>query len=166
MTEPAGRGFDLCAQVLPSEGNDHVMFVPKQSELKADSAPGDVLELCCSDEFGVGVRSLVSFRKGDVVDRFEGRIDPHISQHSLQIGPDSHITETRFVGYLSHGCDPNCALNMEARELIALRDIAAGDFLRVDYAATEDTLYADFDCTCDASACRGRITGRLGAKPS
>lgn len=166
MMRPADRGFDRGALASTSEGNDPIMYVPKPSELIAHGDASDTLELCCGDEIGLGVRTLVAFREGDVLDRFVGRIDRHVSQHSLQIEPERHIAETRFVGYLSHGCDPNCALDMAARELVALRDIAAGELLQIDYAATEDTLYAEFQCACGAETCRGWITGRLGAKPS
>lgn len=133
-----------------------------QADIAAQRAEDDALELCFGEEVGVGVRSTAAFNKGDVLDRFDGRIDRQVSQHSLQISSDEHIAETRFVGYLSHGCDPNCALDMGARTLVALRNIAAGELLRVDYAATEDTLYAEFKCECGARNCRGWITGRLG----
>ncbi|MHA7819557.1 MAG: SET domain-containing protein [Erythrobacter sp.] len=133
-----------------------------RADIVAQRAKKDVLELCIGDAIGVGVRSVVAFARDDVLDRFDGRIDRQVSQHSLQISSDEHIAETRFVGYLSHGCDPNCALDMGARTLVALRDIAAGDLLRVDYAATEDTLFAEFECECGATNCRGWITGRLG----
>lgn len=138
------------------------MYPTSTNDMLSQCPRGDTLELCVSEELGVGVRSVVAFRKGEVLDRFDGRIDSSVSQHSLQISTDCHIAETRFVGYLSHGCEPNCALDMEARELVALRDIAAGELLRVDYAATEDTLYAEFECACGAESCRGWITGRLG----
>ena len=166
MIGPVNSGFDLQPEGLSSEGSARPMYVPKPSDLTAGGAATDALELCVGDAFGVGVRSRVAFGKGEVLDHFDGRIERHVTQHSLQIGPDSHISETRFVGYLSHGCDPNCALDMEARQLVALTDIVAGELLRIDYAATEDTLYADFDCSCGASNCRGRITGRLGPSTS
>mgnify|MGYP002084337363 FL=1 len=45
-------------------------------------------------------------------------------------------------------------------ELVALRAIAAGELLSIDYAATEDRLYAQFACACGAPDCRRWITGR------
>jgi hypothetical protein len=49
---------------------------------------------------------------------------------------------------------------MDRFELVARRDIAAGDLLTVDYAATEDVLYVQFPCRCGALQCRNWITGR------
>src|SRR3546814_12336188 len=63
------------------------------------------------------------------------------SSDLLQVRPGLHISGTHFIGYLSHGCDPNCRLDMERFELVARRDIAPGETLTVDYAATEDVLF-------------------------
>src|SRR3546814_11760482 len=82
------------------------------------------------------------------------------SSDLLQVRPGLHISGTHFIGYLSHGCDPNCRLDMERFELVARRDIAPGETLTVDYAATEDVLFRQFACRCAAPTCRGWITGR------
>ena len=140
------------------------MYPIKSAQMLASRDQEARLELCHCDQVGLGVRSVVSFSKGEVLDHFDGRIDQHISQHSLQVGRGEHISETQFVGFLSHGCDPNCALDMETRRLIALKDIAAGELLRIDYSETEDTLFKDFDCACGAFQCRQKITGRLAMK--
>ena len=137
------------------------MYPIQSAQMLGESEPDAVLELCHCEQVGIGVRSVVPFSPGGVLDQFDGRIEDTVSQHSLQIGPDRHISETQFVGFLSHGCDPNCALNMETRQLVALNDIAAGELLRIDYSVTEDTLYKEFDCACGAQNCRGWITGRL-----
>lgn len=109
---------------------------------------------------GLGVRTLTGHRAGEVIDRFAGMVVPHIVQHSLQLTEDSHISQTRFVGFLAHGCAPNSRLDMEQRELIAQEDIPPGDWLTIDYAATEDRLFRQFACVCGAPGCRRWITGR------
>lgn len=116
--------------------------------------------ICFSEDIGFGVQTLTDFAEGAVFDRFTGEIGPEITQHSLQVGHGLHISATRFIGYLSHGCAPNCRLDMDRFELIALRDIAAGELLTIDYAATEDRLHVQFACRCAASDCRRWITGR------
>jgi hypothetical protein len=110
---------------------------------------------------GMGVRTLVPRRTGEVIHRFSGVIGPELKQHTLQVAPGRHISETRVIGFLSHSCDPDCRLDMDAFNLVALRDIAAGDLLTIDYAATEDVLYRQFACHCGAANCRHWITGRL-----
>jgi len=132
--------------------------------LKSEFVPGteasDTLAVCVLPNLGLCVRSLSDAVQGAVLDRFTGDIGPEITQHSLQVRPGVHISNTRFIGYLSHSCDPNCWLDMERFELIALRDIAAGELLSVDYAATEDRLHVQFACHCGAPECRQWIVGR------
>lgn len=123
-----------------------------------DAAP--LIAVCRDDEIGLCVRALRDCAPGCVIERFDGQIGPAVSQHSLQVRPGLHISGTRHIGFLSHGCDPNCRLDMERFELVALRPIRAGEMLTIDYAATEDRLHVQFACACGAPACRRWITGR------
>lgn len=139
------------------------MFIELRKSSKAARSEDGRLKLCERQDVGLCVLALVRFAKDDVLDCFSGEIGPHLLQHSLQVRPGLHISDTHFIGYLAHGCDPNCRLDMERFELVALRDIAEGESLTVDYAATEDVLFRQFACRCAASACRGWITGRTEA---
>lgn len=59
--------------------------------------------------------------------------------------------------YINHSCDPNAFMMILHRHILffALRDIAAGDEITVDY---ETTLHDDHKrCTCGAATCRGTI---------
>jgi hypothetical protein len=136
------------------------MLLESQQEFAAGMAANDTLAICLSESIGLGVKALVNAGEGAVLDRFTGVIGPEITQHSLQVRPGVHIADTRFVGYLSHSCDPSCRLDMDRFELIALRPIAAGELLTIDYAATEDVLHVQFACHCGADDCRAWITGR------
>lgn len=113
-----------------------------------------------SSETGLGVRTLTPRRAGEVVHQFTGLITPELRLHSLQVTETLHISDTQYIGFLSHSCDPNCRLDMSKFEVQALRDAAAGDLLTIDYAATEDVLYRQFACHCGAATCRRWITGR------
>lgn len=113
-----------------------------------------------SSEHGLGVRTLVPRRMGEIVHRFTGMVGPEIRLHSLQVNEHLHISDTRYIGYLSHSCDPNCRLDMSRFEVVALQDVPAGGLLTIDYAATEDVLYRQFECHCGAAVCRRWITGR------
>lgn len=112
---------------------------------------------------GMGVRTLVARRAGEVIHHFSGVVTPELKQHTLQVAAGQHISETRVIGYLSHSCDPDCRLDMERFELVAMRDIAADELLTIDYAATEDILFRQFACHCGAADCRHWITGRAEA---
>ena len=126
--------------------------------------PDGSLEVCDTDsEYGLGVRTLTARRKDEVIHHFTGVLTPELLQHSLQVSPGLHISETQIIGFLSHSCAPDCRLDMVRSELVALRDIRAGDLLTIDYAQTEDVLYRQFACHCGADTCRHWITGRFEA---
>lgn len=126
-----------------------------------NATPDETLEVCDTDsEYGLGVRTRVARRKGEVIHRFTGVVGPELKQHSLQVSPGLHISETAVIGFLSHSCAPDCRLDMAKSEMLALRDIRAGDLLTIDYAETEDVLYRQFACHCGAPTCRHWITGR------
>lgn len=124
--------------------------------------PDASLQVCDTDsEYGLGVRTLVARRKDEVIHHFTGVITPELKQHTLQVSPGLHIAETQIIGFLSHSCEPDCRLDMDRSEVVALRNIRAGDLLTIDYAETEDVLFRQFACHCGAAACRHWITGRL-----
>lgn len=121
----------------------------------------EALEVVHLDEpRGLGVRVRRAFPAGSVIHRFAGVVSEHICQHSLQVDASRHIGGTRYIGFLSHGCEPSCRLDMAAFTLVALRDIAPGDIVTIDYAETEDRLHRQFACHCQAPRCRGWIVGR------
>ncbi|WP_041558918.1 SET domain-containing protein-lysine N-methyltransferase [Novosphingobium sp. PP1Y] len=136
------------------------MFIQPRGHSSASEAGEDRLVVCDCETLGLCVRALAPFAAGEVLDRFNGEVSADLLQHSLQVSPGMHVHDTRFVGYLSHGCEPNCRLDMERFELVALSDIDAGEVLTIDYAATEDVLYRQFACHCAAQRCRAWITGR------
>lgn len=139
------------------------MFFDSAEEFAPGVEANDSLMICRSSAIGLGVQAMRDFAADAVLDRFTGKLGAEITQHSLQVRPGLHITETRFIGFLSHGCAPNCRLDMDSFLLIALRDIAAGELLTIDYAATEDVLHTGFACQCQAETCRKWIVGRNDA---
>ena len=141
--------------------------MPASNESQAPGAPDEALEVCDTDsEYGLGVRTLIPRHRSEVIHRFTGVVTPELRQHTLQVSPGLHISETKIIGFLSHSCEPDCRLDMERSELVALRDIRPGDLLTIDYAETEDVLYRQFACHCGAAVCRHWITGRAeGASP-
>jgi D-alanine--D-alanine ligase len=58
----------------------------------------------------------------------------------------------------NHSCSPNTAY--EGLDIVALRDIAKGEELTLDYASFLDDQHMEpFQCRCGADNCRGLITG-------
>jgi D-alanine-D-alanine ligase len=56
----------------------------------------------------------------------------------------------------NHSCDPNTAYS--GLNLIALRDIAVGEELTIDYAGFGNADAAPFLCSCGAVNCRGKVS--------
>jgi uncharacterized protein len=109
---------------------------------------------------GMGVMTYKFIAKGSLVCAIAGDIITEIRQHTLQIEPELHLHDIYFSGYLLHSCSPNVELDMKKLLVYAVKDIAAMEYLTMDYAQTEDILYKQFPCGCGAENCRGWITGR------
>lgn len=60
--------------------------------------------------------------------------------------------------WVNHSCAPNAGLSGQI-VLVALRDIEPGEEICFDYATCDGTSYDEFECSCGASDCRGRVTG-------
>ncbi len=60
--------------------------------------------------------------------------------------------------YTNHSCDPNVAIQGQI-VLVAMRDIALGEELTIDWATTDDLDY-EIECNCGSSGCRGSVTGK------
>jgi hypothetical protein len=77
---------------------------------------------------------------------------------------DAHIVPPPPIVYLNHSCEPNCGLlirrHAEELEVRALRPVAPGEELTVDYATLEYEIAGYHGrCYCGAPSCRGKITG-------
>ena len=133
---------------------------------------------------GWGLIAVEMIGKGDLVQEYVGEVvdaetkedvlkkwardhpnDPNFYVMSLSKG---WIIDAREVANLSrfinHSCDPNCVflpINVSGymrNAIMALRDIAPGEFLSYDYHF--DTRHRDrFVCQCGAAKCRGTMKG-------
>jgi uncharacterized protein len=82
----------------------------------------------------------------------------------LQIADDlflSPVAEAEFEGlmmFLNHSCEPNVGIQGQI-VFVAIRAIAAGEELTLDYATIERPA-EPMACRCGAERCRGTITGQ------
>ncbi|MGH7301098.1 MAG: SET domain-containing protein [Candidatus Rokuibacteriota bacterium] len=60
--------------------------------------------------------------------------------------------------YTNHSCDPNLAIQGQI-VLVAMRDIAPGEELTIDWATTDDGDH-EMQCRCGSAHCRGTVTGK------
>ncbi|MGD8319805.1 MAG: SET domain-containing protein-lysine N-methyltransferase [Gemmatimonadota bacterium] len=58
---------------------------------------------------------------------------------------------------VNHSCDPSAWL--DGLDVVARRDIAAGEEITLEYATFYDENMPSFTCCCGAAACRGTIRG-------
>ena len=65
--------------------------------------------------------------------------------------------------FLNHSCEPNVGVQGNI-VFVAMRDIAAGAELTIDYAMIDDD-DARLDCACGTPSCRGVVTGRDWQRP-
>jgi hypothetical protein len=112
------------------------------------------------DERGRGLRARTAFRRGERVARLSGILVNHPTLETIQISPTLHMHDRWFCRFLLHSCDPNLAIDTATMEARAARDIEPGNYLSIDYAATEDVLGRQFACHCGSPRCRGWMTGR------
>jgi hypothetical protein len=112
---------------------------------------------------------------GTTVLLIEGTLQRHPTRYSIQLDVDVHIeadgtlpdAEMRRMHpwrFLNHSCDPNATV--QARALVALRPIAAGEQITFDYTTTEGSMTEPFDCLCGASGCVGTVRGFLHLLPA
>lgn len=111
-------------------------------------------------ERGEGVIAQRRFSAGEPLFRMNGIPKRVITQHTLQMGPGRHLHDPWVAGKVLHSCEPNSRLDVKTRRFYAVRDIAPGDLLTMDYDETEDVLFRSFECCCGAPSCRGLIAGR------
>jgi uncharacterized protein len=119
--------------------------------------------------FGKGVFAKENITKGEFIAGFYGEIFTAEDARSIPAVALNHALQfaenkwrdglpTSAARYLNHSCNPNCGIS-GFFDLVSIREIAAGEELRWDYALTEDSNWEvpGGQCLCGASNCRGSI---------
>jgi len=93
-----------------------------------------------------GLFALASIARDEILIDLNGEntfLSP--TRRSLQIGERRHVFgREETVGYLNHGCEPNSFLDFSCLCVRALKDIRAGEEVKVNYAATEYEMHLVF----------------------
>lgn len=117
---------------------------------------------------GRGVYASRDFQRGDLILKTTGKVVLHQTEHSIQIGWGTHLEVDAPVRLLNHACEPNAGMRTNSEgypDVLAFRDIQAGEEIRFDYAMTEFRHYPrqnpelefSLECRCGSPACRGRL---------
>jgi SET domain-containing protein len=113
----------------------------------------------------ISTGEIVAVKGGHVLSRAQwAALEPALGSAEIQIADDLFIAPVRSdhrdgsMLYTNHSCDPNLAIQGQI-VLVAMRDIAPGEELTIDWATTDDLDYA-MDCHCGRPQCRGTVTGK------
>ena len=121
-------------------------------------------------EGGCGVFANSVIAKDELVSLWGGRIVhkneldpsmPRFTQRVLQVDEDLYLLtadEKEPNDCFNHSCDPNLGFFGQIG-LVALRDVNADEELTFDYAMSDGGPYDEFECACESSSCRKKITG-------
>jgi hypothetical protein len=113
---------------------------------------------------------IVAAKGGHVLTRGQwAHLEPVLGAADIQIAEDLFIAPVRpdhrhgSMLYTNHSCDPNLAIQGQI-VLVAMRDIAPGEELTIDWATTDDGDY-EMECRCGSPRCRRTVTGKDWTKP-
>ena len=110
--------------------------------------------------YGARLITDQAFRRGDLIYRIEGhRLTEQPTYQTIQVGHNQHIEELGVIAYLNHSCQPNTYIDVTRMEVIAVRDIAAGEELNFFYPSTEWEMDRPFICLCGAPQCVRLVAG-------
>ncbi len=110
------------------------------------------------------------FAPGEIVVPLEGHPVVQPTRFTIQVGTDAHLEpiseRVSPWGYTNHSCDPNLAIDVRRRVIVARRPIAAGDELCFDYHTTEWDMNEPFICRCAGAQCVGLVRGFAHLPPA
>ena len=130
-------------------------------------------EVRSSPIHGKGLFATRAIAKGEIVAAKGGHVltkqawtalEADLGPADIQISEDlviAPMTQTERDGgmlYTNHSCDPNLAIQGQII-LIAIRDVAPGEELTIDWATTDDGDY-EMQCRCGSAHCRVTVTGK------
>lgn len=118
----------------------------------------------------IAVSEIVAVKVGHVVDTDEmNRLTATIGDFGLQIHDDLFLAPRTaeevddMVVMINHSCDANVGFEGQVT-YVAIKPIAADEELCHDYAMMRTTAY-ELACLCQASDCRGTVTGDDWQRP-
>ncbi len=132
------------------------------------SAPG--LKVVSLGSRGHGVVAARNFKQGEVIAIWRGsiiterevlKLSESERSQLLQVDENTFLVTNqalRDVDYINHSCEPNCGFT-DSTTLVTMRDINAGETITFDYAMSDTKTIFTFDCWCESSKCRKKISG-------
>lgn len=123
---------------------------------------------------GLGIFAVGPIKKGEIVTDTRGVTRPYSPEEATALPPElqgylyggengellgpKDFADLHPCWRVNHSCLPNLGSAPNFDQLVAIRDIQAGEELTFDYAMT-DCGDEEMECKCGASCCRGVIRG-------
>jgi len=114
--------------------------------------------------------------RDELIAMWSGRIIPgeaietvaeELRHRVVQVEEDLYLvslTPMEGADLINHSCEPNAGLRGQIA-LVAMREIAPGEEITIDYAMCDGSSYDEFPCSCNAATCRGKVTGEDWKRP-
>lgn len=123
-------------------------------------------------KFGKGLFAKKDIKKDELIAEFDGQIyfdadydglDKETEDHIVQFAKDKWRDSKGVARWINHSCEPNCGVK-NLLQIVAMRDIEAGEELTWDYEMTEDSDWWQMECKCGTPSCR-KIIGTYDNMP-
>lgn len=116
----------------------------------------------------IAAGSLLLLFTGDIVDAEQlAQVPASHRRFSIQVEEGLYMVTLgapEVSDYLNHSCAPTAGMSGQIG-VVALRDLLPGEEICVDYAMCDGSPYDEFDCSCGAPTCRGRVSGDDWRRP-
>jgi len=110
--------------------------------------------------YGQIVRAAIPIEAGETVFYLSGHIVSLPTKYTIQLDADRHVLcQDSDWRLMNHACEPNVRIDVERREMVAVRDIPPGEELNFNYNTTEWSMTSPFTCGCGSPRCAGEIRG-------
>ena len=119
----------------------------------------------------IGAGEVVAVKGGHIIDTATLRALPsHLQETDIQIADHLHLaalTDDEFEAvmlFINHSCDANVGVAGNV-VLMAMRDVAPGEELTLDYCLFDAAPTTPMDCHCGSALCRRVITSDDWRRP-
>jgi len=119
---------------------------------------------------GSGSFAIEKIKKGEVVASFGGfviELKDLANYSEVRVARSLQLNDFKYLlsgsvpepgDMLNHSCEPNCGA-LGTSSICAIEDIEVGEELTFDYAMKDASQYDEFECACEKSNCRKKISG-------
>ncbi|MGE3246456.1 MAG: SET domain-containing protein-lysine N-methyltransferase [Beijerinckiaceae bacterium] len=110
--------------------------------------------------YGNIVRAAMPIQAGETIFYLSGDIVSVPTKYTIQLDAQRHVlNEDSDWDLMNHACEPNVRIDVQSREMVAVRDIEPGEELNFNYNTTEWSMTSPFACGCGSPKCAGEIRG-------